>query len=193
MSVDLLTLALARKGKPNIGGGGQLVDLTKKLLLRTLSGEFTENTLTEIGMYALSYCHALTKIVMQNCVTISNGAFRNCDSVTSAAFDKANFVGSNSFADCHALQSITIGGSGAQVMIESSAFVNCYHLTSVVLPFDSVCVLENTNAFSRTPIADSSYTGSYGTIYVPQNLVNSYKSATNWSVYADRITGIVEA
>lgn len=191
MGISVLTLALARKGKSSSGGGsGQLVDLTKKLLLRTLSGEFNENTLSEIGMYALSYCHSLTKIVMPKCKTIANGAFRNCDGVASALFEIANFVGSNSFTDCHALQSITIGGSGEHVIIESSAFVNCYHLSAVILPFDSVCVLENVNAFSRTPIADTSYIGSYGAIYVPQALVNEYKSATNWSVYADRIVGI---
>ena len=37
-----------------------------------------------------------------------------------------------------------------------------------------------------------SYTGSYGTIYVPSSLVSQYKTATNWSAYADRIKSIDE-
>lgn len=36
----------------------------------------------------------------------------------------------------------------------------------------------------------STLTGSFGSIYVPASLVNSYKTATNWAKYADRITVI---
>ena len=35
-----------------------------------------------------------------------------------------------------------------------------------------------------------SYTGSYGSIYVPASLVNSYKKANVWSQWSDRITSI---
>jgi hypothetical protein len=38
----------------------------------------------------------------------------------------------------------------------------------------------------------STLTGTFGSIYVPASLVNAYKSAANWSFYADRITAIVD-
>jgi hypothetical protein len=36
----------------------------------------------------------------------------------------------------------------------------------------------------------STLTGSFGSIYVPSSLVASYKAATNWAAYADRIRAI---
>jgi hypothetical protein len=52
-------------------------------------------------------------------------------------------------------------------------------------------------AFDRTPMSTSSYTGSFGSIYVPMTLLNQYRSASKWSAYADRITtnewGFVES
>ena len=52
--------------------------------------------------------------------------------------------------------------------------------------------LGNKNAFYNTPMSKSTYTGSFGSIYVPASLVNSYKTATNWSTYSARITSIPE-
>jgi hypothetical protein len=43
--------------------------------------------------------------------------------------------------------------------------------------------LNNVNAFTNA---------SNVIIYVPDALVNSYKSASNWSTYADRIKGLSE-
>jgi len=55
----------------------------------------------------------------------------------------------------------------------------------------SVATLNHVNAFYSTPMSLSSYTGSFGSIYVPASLVNAYKSATNWATYSSRITAIV--
>ena len=48
-----------------------------------------------------------------------------------------------------------------------------------------MATLANTNAFTNTPIKSGA-----GYIYVPAALVDSYKAATNWSVYADQIRAI---
>ena len=45
--------------------------------------------------------------------------------------------------------------------------------------------LEKTSAFKDTPIESGT-----GYVYVPSALVDSYKSATNWSTYADQIRAI---
>jgi len=57
-----------------------------------------------------------------------------------------------------------------------------------------VCTLSNINAFGSTPISNytTSTGGVYGSIYVPASLVDSYKTATNWATYSNRITAIVE-
>lgn len=56
----------------------------------------------------------------------------------------------------------------------------------------SVVSLGNINAFSSTPISGytSSTGGVYGSIYVPASLLASYKAATNWVNYSDRIVGV---
>jgi hypothetical protein len=57
---------------------------------------------------------------------------------------------------------------------------------ALILPkTGDICNLLNTNAFVNTPIAKST-----GYIYVPRALVDSYKSATNWSTYANQIRAI---
>ena len=188
MSVDLLTLALAKKHSSGSTGSNTITDLSEALLLRTISGGFSNDSLTSIGMYAMSYCQSLTGVSMPACETISNGAFRNCQTMTSAVFNAATFVGSLSFADCYDLSTVIIGGDGAT--IESNAFKNCYSLAILILESSTVCVLENVNAFNDTPMASTSHTGSYGKIFVPANLVSAYKAATNWAAYADRIEAI---
>ena len=49
----------------------------------------------------------------------------------------------------------------------------------MIIRSDTVCTLNSTNAFTGTPY-----------IYVPSALVNSYKTATNWSSYAAQIRAI---
>ena len=58
-------------------------------------------------------------------------------------------------------------------------------ITSLTLGSNTVVTLENPDAFYFTPIEEGS-----GYIYVPSNLVNSYKTADGWSVYANQIRAI---
>lgn len=39
--------------------------------------------------------------------------------------------------------------------------------------------LADINAFNLTPMSSSTYMGYFGTIYVPDTLIDAYKSATN--------------
>lgn len=69
--------------------------------------------------------------------------------------------------------------------INAFAFYCCSKLVTLVLRTDSVCTLSSTSAFTSTPIASGS-----GYIYVPAELLESYKAAANWSTYADQIRAI---
>ena len=61
------------------------------------------------------------------------------------------------------------------------AFLLCKSLTTIYVgtESDTLCTLSSINAFG--------YCTNLTNIYVPANLVDSYKSATNWSSYADKI------
>lgn len=71
--------------------------------------------------------------------------------------------------------------------IKNSAFYNTKQLDTLILRNSSVCALENVNAFQDTKIAAGT-----GYIYVPDNLVDSYKTATNWVTFANQIKPISE-
>ena len=92
--------------------------------------------------------------------------------------------------------------------IENYAFNNCTSLTTVNLPectsignyaFDS-CTSLTTIILSNNQVVTSEFRTFYhssifngtGYIYVPDNLVDSYKTDTNWSNYANQIKPLSE-
>ena len=165
---------------------------------------FNDNNITTIGDYAFSnctslitinlpnatninyrafyYCTSLTSINLPNVITIDNSAFSNCTSLTSVNVPSVTKLkGAYAFSNCSSLTSITLPSITS---IEYSAFAYCTSLTSVILPGSTICSLD-ISVFLNTPIESGT-----GYIYVPANLVDSYKSATNWSEYANRIVAI---
>ena len=66
------------------------------------------------------------------------------------------------------------------------AFSYCSSLTTIYVGTNTstVCTLSNTNAFNICK--------NLANIYVPESLVNSYKSDTNWSSYADKIKAYIQ-
>ena len=105
-------------------------------------------------------------------------AFRNCRNLTSVSFPNATSIGQNAFSSCSSLTSASIPNATS---IGTYAFDSCSNLTTIYVGTNTstVCTLSNTNAF------DSCY--DLTIIYVPASLVDSYKSSTNWSSYADKI------
>lgn len=74
--------------------------------------------------------------------------------------------------------------------IDKSAFYNDYYLSTLIIRTPKVCSVAATNAFSNTAIAG--YKEQIGYIYVPDDLVENYKVATNWTTYANQIKPISE-
>lgn len=70
--------------------------------------------------------------------------------------------------------------------IWTGAFNNCLTLESLILrKADAICILKDQYTFTNTPIANGT-----GYIYVPKALLDSYKIATNWSVYTNQFRAI---
>ena len=172
---------------------------------QTLISSFVGNNVTSIGNYAFSNCYSLTSITIPDSVTsISNYAFRYCYSLTSITIpDSVTSIGIQAFYNCYSLTSITI--PDGVTSIGDYAFSNCYSLTSITIPDGVTSIgiqaiyncysikqyiiersvpptLSNSNAFDG--IVPCCY------IYVPAASLNAYKTATNWSVYADYFIGM---
>ena len=83
------------------------------------------------------------------------------------------------------------------VRIDTLAFESCYILTAVILRSEIVCNLVNTAAFLDCYHLLGTVNKTYnpdglkdGYIYVPASLVDSYKTATNWTTFADQFRAL---
>lgn len=136
------------------------------------------------------YCSSLTTLVLPKVTAAGNFCFTNCTALVEISLPAySSFAGMQMFSNCYNLETVYLGNI---TEIGASTFARCYHLLSLYLP-GSFCQLLYTNAFGSTPISGytTSTSGVYGSIFVPASLVDTYKAATNWSAYADRITAIV--
>ena len=130
-------------------------------LIQYLAGtleEYSSDTNTDkIAEYGLSYLDNL-KTVVAPVTEIEAYGFRNNNSLLSVDLINSSPV--------------TIWGNGISVPT----------LQSLILRSTSLSTLSNINAINPSKI-----TAGVGGIYVPSTLLSSYKSASNWSTYAENI------
>lgn len=146
----------------------------------------------------------VTNITVPNDVVFLKNQFPNMVNLDSITLPEGlTTIGFNTFNNCNGLTSITIPST--VTTIGTYAFYYARNITKLELPsgvtniggyafswmsrlVQFICnatippTLENTSAFWNNNC----------TIYVPDNSVNAYKTANNWSTYADRIKGISE-
>jgi len=150
---------------------------TEKLIDKSIT-EFIDDALTIIGINAFYNCSSLTSVDFPAATLISSSAFSGCSSLASVNFPTATSIYEYAFRGCTNLTSVDFP---LVTSINSNAFNSCRNLTSVILRANQVATLSSTNAFPSNTI-----------IYVPDDLVDQYKVANNWSTIADRIKGISE-
>ena len=138
---------------------------------------------TSIGS-AFDYCYSLSSISMPNCSYIGDYAFNNCTNLSSISIPNCSYIASYAFSNCSKLTSISIPNCS---YIGGAVFNGCYSLASIYVLSTSIPTLNNSAAFYYTPISNSTYLGYFGSIYVLSSLVDSFKTATNWSYYSSRI------
>lgn len=210
-TIDVKNYASATVNVASSGGGsGGNTEFEKSMITRTLT-EYTNNELAKIGQYAFATCTNLSIANLPNCSLIDNYAFNACAKLANISFPVCSRINNYAFNGCTSLENISFPKCSMLNYyafnnctnlisadfpmcnyVHNGVFSNCSKLTTLVLNYSSVATLNNVGAFKNTPMSASSYTGAFGSIYVPASLVNAYKSATNWVTYADRITAIVE-
>lgn len=136
---------------------------------------------TSIGEFAFFECTKLESVnIPDGVTTIGMHTFDSCKSLTNIAIpNSVTTIGEEAFYDCQSLKSVTIPNSVTE--IGKWAFNRCYRLTSVYCEATTPPSLGGSDVFYGN--------ASSRTIYVPEESVNAYKSATNWSVYASAIVG----
>ena len=141
-------------------------------------------------------CYDLTSLDLSSFdtsnVTDMNNMFNNCTNLTS--LDLSNFDTSGvtnmarMFYFCRNLTSLDLSSfDTSNVTNTSYVLYACNLLEKLIINRQDVFKMTNANMLQSTPIEDGT-----GYVYVPDNMVETYKSATNWSVYADQIKPISE-
>ena len=142
------------------GGGSGSDELVNSLIDRTISGAYVNNTVTIIGRYGLSNCTKLTSVVLPAVQITNANAMLGCSSLTKADFSNLQHI-------------------------QHSTFYGDKKFVTLIIRTQAVAKLDATSAFKDTRIASGT-----GYVYVPSALVDSYKTATNWSTYANQIRAI---
>lgn len=170
----------------------------------SLSSIAIPDSATTIWGSAFINCYSLSSIAIPNSVTssIASSAFYSCYSLPSVAIpDGVTSIASSAFYNCHSLPSVVI--PDGVTSIGTSAFGYCYSLSSVVIPdsvtsiggyaFRNCSSVKEYHFLQTTPPTLSSTTfndiPADCIIYVPAASLNAYKTATNWSTYADKMQG----
>lgn len=123
-------------------------------------------------------CSGLTSADLRSLDKAGTGMFRGCSSLPKMALPAINALGQSAFYDCRALAAVDIGPN-LSATPGNTCFGNCSVLKAVVLRRTTgITPLGNINIFQNSPFASG---GSGGTLYVPQALISTYQSATNWS------------
>ena len=157
-----------------------------------------------IGGSGFINCKLLKNVILPKVTSVGNNGF-NSTGLESISLPSCTTLGSNSFfatrqlvlailplvtsisSYCFNYSSVQKIDTSSLISIKTSAFYNTEQLDTLILRNSSVCALENVNAFQDTKIAAGT-----GYVYVPNNLVDSYKTATNWVTFANQIKPISE-
>ena len=165
-----------------------------KLIERTLT-EIINTRITTLGSYAI-YGGNITKIEVPNVTTVaaygivstkitklylpkaksigSNGVYQNFNCLE-MRFDSVNDLSSGAIRGSVKLVKLIISNTDKVCNVQASnAFAECYHLSGTVHA-----------TYNPEGLRD-------GLIYVPDELVEDYKVATNWSAFADIIRPLSE-
>lgn len=216
------TTTLATAGKycdrnidVNVEVSGDIVNDADKILDGSFSGVYYSENITVLKNQAFRNCTNITEISLPNCTTLEgtmtfNGVpltvlnLPNLTTVgTTGSPANRNFAGikvkeiylpnletiiasASMFRDNKQTEVIRLPKLSGQ-SLSAYEFSGDSNLRTLILGGSVLNTLANTNAFTQTPIASGA-----GYIYVPDELVETYKTATNWSTFANQIKPISE-
>ena len=184
------------------GGGGD--DNLKKLITNTLTS-FSDSDITEIPAYTFYGKTELTNISIPNVIKIKDSAFYGTGLYGYLRLDKVTDVTGNGlhgtkitglelpalnwiswgpiFRSSSLLEKVRLGISstalGGTYTCGDSWFRDCPKMDTLIIGYTNrILALGGVAAFNNTPFASG---GTGGTLYVPQSMIASYESNTNWS------------
>ena len=152
-----------------------------KYLARTMTA-YESDTATKVAQYAF-YQNTALQTVETTATTIEQYAFSGCTNLESVETNGTTGVSiaQYAFQNCSKLEIVDLKNTGANTL-GANSFASVAALAHLIIRSETVSTLSATSALAGTKIASGT-----GAIYVPAELVDSYKAASNWSTYASQI------
>lgn len=123
------------------GSSGSGVE--NSIIERTISGTYSDSTMTTVGRCAFAYATQLEAVSFLQCTTVSSSAFVYCSNLTTATFPECTSVGGSAFYYCSKLTTISFPKC---MLIEREAFEYCSKITTTSFP---ECTTIGSSAFNR--------------------------------------------
>ena len=158
---------------------------------------------TQVKRNAFEACRYLQTINLPKVTALDKNVFLN-SGIQQANFPLVTTIGDNCFytanhlisanlplvtslpIDSFRLSTIQTADFAAVTNINRTAFTDCTSLETLIIRTPTVCVISDISIALR----GSKIASGTGYIYVPDNLVDSYKAATNWVTLANQIKPI---
>jgi hypothetical protein len=184
---NLIDAAITKANSlPDIGSGGA----GDNFIEQDATSSYTNETASRIGSYKFCSNIILEEISLPSCVSIGEHAFEWCEHLTSLYLPSCKRIEAHAFEYCTSLTSVSLPSCE---FIGGGCFADCTSLKSLILPGETIVTLATEDALMGTIIhleQSDIWDDVEGKIYVPANLVEQYKTATNWSYYTRAITAI---
>lgn len=170
------------------GEGGQSEELDDVVLTYTPSSttpvitSYQTQQSGEVRDYAFYQCVNLSSVDIPNITQLRLYCFNGCKGLQEIELPSCTYIMGSCFRDCDNLQRADI----ANPLISFGSYTfRSTSLDTLILRGGKLSTLSSTNTFQSSPIADGT-----GYIYVPQTLIEQYKVATNWVMYANQFRAI---
>ena len=167
------------------------------------SGDYVNDRVTKFG--GAFEASGITSVSSKTCKYLEEASFKKCRSLKSVDLPACTAAAYASFAGCYALTDVNVplladGGSYvfsgcislAKIRLPKAAgvgyglFNNCTSLVALIYPGSFVPDIHTCEIdFAGTPILSGK-----GYVYVPSNLIEKYKTATNWCTIANQFRAI---
>jgi len=180
--------AFARVKLPVISFPNLKTTGTGAFAINSVATEVNLPSAYSIGSSTFFNCDNILTASLPACTSLGPSAFQSCSRMTTAYLPKVLVINNGAFSNCYSLAELSLPQCSS--IVGTYAFRYCRMLDKLYLMSTTRVTLSNSNAFADSALAVSTFLGHFGSVYVPSSLLDSYKTANNWSFYSDRFVGV---
>lgn len=159
-------------------------DGLESLFLKSIK-RFSSDKVVSVESSTFLNCAELEELELPNLRSVPISMCQNCTKLKRIVLPNlTGGVGTSAFHTCRNLEYADIGTATS---LGAAGFYMCASLVTLIIRSNAFIPMANSNAIYGSGIGNKA-----GYVYVPDNLVEQYKTAANWSTYASQIKPLSE-